>query len=832
MFWENLNLPMSGRVLLFAIFAFVVTTAAAFQASAQQNNNNNNTDSDFAKSLQPFFEQHCYECHDDLTAKGDLDLFALESDVSNPINFVTWMNIYDRVEAGEMPPKENDRPEAKQLTAFLGTVEKPLMAVHAAQKGTVLRRLNRLEYQNTINDLFGTNLDLAANLPEDARSHEFDNVGEALSISMVQMQRYLESARTVLDTAIASKTKPPETKTIRASYADMQGADKFIGSSWHKLPDGAIVFFRRISYPSGMLREANVRTPGRYKVRVTGYAHQSEKPITFSVGATTFKRGAEKPTFGYFSFKPGKAQTVEIDTWIDENYMIETTPYGIYDPDNLIKQNGIDKYKGPGLAIQHIEVEGPIIDEFPSKGHRFVFQDLIRTEIEPRNPADKEKKYYQPKFQIVTQNPVADATAALQGVASRAFRRPASLEKVAPYVDLFQTELASGSTFEEAYRTAVTAIFCAPDFLYLREKPGWLDDFALASRLSYFLTRSAPDDELLAAASAGKLRTDPQALFAQVERLMKHEHFERFIVDFTDAWLNLRDIEFTNPDKTLFPEFDPFLQYSMLRESRSFLRELIDKNMSVANVVKSDFAMLNSRLADHYEIDGVKGADLQRVSLPADSVRGGFMAQGSVLKVSANGNNTSPVVRGVWLMERILGEIPPPPPAAVPGVEPDIRGATTLRELLVKHREAKNCRSCHELIDPPGFAMEGFNPVGGWRERYRALGGNVKKEDKLDKIVHGRKVRYHMGLEVDDSGTLDDGRGFAGYREFRDHLANDPDTLAKALASKLLTFATGREMGFSDRPEIERIVKKAGEKGYGIRDLMINVVTSEIFRKK
>ncbi len=222
------------------------------------------------------------------------------------------------------------------------------------------------------------------------------------------------------------------------------------------------------------------------------------------------------------------------------------------------------------------------------------------------------------------------------------------------------------------------------------------------------------------------------------------------------------------------------------------------------------------------------GPEIRRVKLPVGSERGGFLSQGSVLKVSANGTNTSPVVRGVWVAERILGETPPPPPPGIPGVEPDIRGAKTLRELLDKHRNLDNCRVCHQKIDPPGFALESFNPIGGWRDRFRSLGEGEKVKLEID----GRKVRYKLGPPVDASGQLPDGRQFAGYLEFRDQLASDPDRLAKTLATKLLIFATGREMGFSDRAEIARIVKTSAQNGHNVRDIVHLVIGSEIFRHK
>ncbi len=783
----------------------------------------------FDEPLIPFLETHCYDCHDDSLKKGGLDLFELGVDLSDEAVQAKWVRIYDRVMRGEMPPEDKKQPTEEERRAFSRHLAMPIAKAHEESKGTVLRRLNREEYENTMNDLFGTKLELAKILPEDARSHEFSNVGESLSISMVQMERYLQAVDLVWEDFIVDDIKGLESNVIRVSYAETREAEKFIGTSWHQAKDGAVVFFRRVGYPTGMLRGSGVREPGRYKIRVTGYAYQSENPITFFLGGTTFARGVEKPTYGYYQLKPGKPQTIEIETTIPHNYMVQIEPEGISVSTPELKKIGIENYKGPGLAINHVEIEGPLVEEFPKRGYRLIFDGIDRHEVMPNNPKDRERSYYRPKFDVTSEDPSRDAAQSFKRLATAAFRRPVQNAELTPYLDLFNAEMESGSTFEESLRTGVKAILCSPNFLFLREKPGKLDDYALASRLSYFLNRTSPDAELLADADARLLAGDPKRLLKHADRLLAKPHSERFVIDFTDAWLDLRNIEFTAPDRTLFPEFDPFLQFSMLAESRAFFEELLEQNLSVSNLVKSDFAMLNNRLGRHYGIEGVKSPSIQRVSLPADSPRGGFLSQGSVLKVSANGTNTSPVVRGVWVMERILGKTPPPPPPGIPGVEPDIRGAETLRDLLDKHRNSETCRSCHQMIDPPGFALESFNPIGGWREQFRSLNN---KDKRPEIIVNGQNVRYRIGPEVDSSGQLADGSEFAGFNEFRTLLAQDQSTLARALVTKFLIFATGREMGFSDRPEINRIVKTAAKQGYGVRDLLHLAISSDIFQNK
>ena len=772
------------------------------------------------KELEGFFSSHCYGCHDEDVQKGGLNLVELSRDLSNPETYARWVRLYDRVAGGEMPPEKKPQPSGQELGSFRGSLAPQLARVHEAEKGTILRRLNREEYENTINDLFGTNLKLASQLPEDGRSHEFSNVGNALGISMAQMQKYLDSIDQVMESAIATWPEPPEKILRRVSYAETREGKQFIGKHWGQAEDGAVVFFRRTGYPSGLLRGSGVEISGKYKIRVTGYAYRSDTPVTFHLQAVNWSRGAEQPTPGYFSLPPGKPTTVEVETWIPRGYMVSVAPEGLYDPENSIRKNGIAQYTGPGLAINHVEVEGPLLDEFPSRGHHLVVGELNQ---EVQGHAKHHKASYS------AQDPQRAGRVTLERIAPLVFRRPLEPGELEPFLALLEAELAEGEPVDQAVRTGIAALLCSPQFLYLQEKPGELDDYAIASRLSYFLTRTAPDPALLRAAGAGRLSGDGDELASEVNRLLDGEHLGRWVEDFSNAWLDLRDIEFTAPDRVLFPEFDPFLQYSMLEETRGFLRLLIEENLPIRNIVKSDFAMLNNRLARHYGVDGVEGPEVRPVSLPEGSVRGGILSQGSVLKVTANGTNTSPVLRGVWVLERILGKHPAPPPPGIPGVEPDIRGAETLRQMLDKHRDSTSCQGCHRLIDPPGFALESFNPIGGWRDRYRTLD---PKAEKVMLHVGNGAARYRVGAEVDASGELPNGGEFSGFVEFRDKLAGDEDRLAKAFIKKLLIFATGREIGFSDRPEINRLVQASKKRGHGVRDMIHLVVQSQIFQNK
>ncbi|MEY4484639.1 MAG: hypothetical protein RL693_2091, partial [Verrucomicrobiota bacterium] len=339
-----------------------------------------------------------------------------------------------------------------------------------------------------------------------------------------------------------------------------------------------------------------------------------------------------------------------------------------------------------------------------------------------------------------------------------------------------------------------------------------------------------PDAELIELAQKGEL-SKARTLKAQTERLLNDPRAERFTTNFTGQWLNLRAINETTPDSQLHPEFDPSLQDAMLNETKLFFDEILKNNLNLNNFIDSDWTMLNERLAKQYRIPGVKGTEFQKVALKPEYHRGGVLTHGSVLKVSANGANTSPVLRGAWVLDRIMGTPAPPPPPGVPGVEPDIRGAETLRQQLEKHRTLESCNGCHRVIDPPGFALENYDVIGGWRENYRSLGTGFPKPTE-EQTYGVKNVRWRVGSPVDATGTTSTGKNFTNLLEYKKILMSDSDMFARALTGKIAVYAGGRAMGFSDRTEVDRIARSVSRKGNGFRDLIHEVVQSELFRNK
>jgi hypothetical protein len=699
----------------------------------------------------------------------------------------------------------------------------------------VLRRLNRIEYENTVRDLLGVEVDLKELLPADSSANGFDNVGEALHLSSFQMEKYLEAADKALDLAIANRPEPPPAVKKRYFMKDQHQVKTTTEDVYRQLDDDTVVLFSSSPWTAVVLYELYPSERGDYRFRVSASGFQSDgKEVTYRLDAGNLSMTGKPGLVGYFDAPADKPRIVEFVAHLEPTNTLRIHPYGLASSQS-VHAVGAGKYDGPGLAVEWVDVEGPLNDTWPPASHRRIFGDL------PQGPAPEQN--YSPRVQVVSNDPRADGERILRRFARRAFRRAVTDEDLGPFMALVEAALAEGRPFEQAVRVGLTAIMVSPEFLFLGETPGKLDDFALASRLSYFLWSSMPDEELLGvaergfesaegAAAGGETRSgaatlgDPEVLRAQVERMLDDPKAAAFTENFVGQWLGLRDIDFTLPSHILYPEFDDMLKVSMVRETELFFAEILKHDLSLLNFVSSDFTMLNGRLARLYGIAGIDGWAFRKTPLPEGSHRGGVLTMASVLKVTANGTSTSPVTRGAWMLDRILGTPPPKPPENVAALEPDIRGATTIREQLAKHRQLASCAGCHALIDPPGFVLENFDVIGGWREHYRTSGNGQEV------IVDGRRMPYLQGPKVDPAAVLADGRAFQNIDEFKQLLLQDKDQFARSLTAKLVTYATGGPPAPADRPQIDAIVGKVGEKGDGLRSLVHEIVQSELFRRK
>lgn len=502
----------------------------------------------------------------------------------------------------------------------------------------------------------------------------------------------------------------------------------------------------------------------------------------------------------------------------------------------------MQKDGAPSVAFRWMEVEGPLYDASTTAGYRLLFGDLPLSEApkgargvtipvqgSEQNTA-KSGTRNEVTVEVVTARPKEDAQRLMRAFLARAYREPVVESDVRLFLALVDERLKVGLSFTEAMLAGYTAVLSSPKFIYLHEKPGRLDDNALATRLSLFLWNSLPDETLRRRAMNGDLKR-PDILHAETERLLNDPKSQRFVEAFLDYWMDLRKIEDSTPSTTLYNDYylDDALTEAALLESQLYFADMVQRNVPARHIVDADYTFLNERLAQHYGISDVKGIAMRRVTLPKDSPRGGFMTQASVLKVTANGTTTSPVLRGKWIMERILGyEIPPPPPVAA--VEPDIRGAVTIRQQLDQHRADPSCASCHSKMDPPGFALESFDVMGGWRERYRGVDETKPAEKGRGK--NGHLFAFHYGLPVDSSGQLPDGRPFTNIREFKQLLQTEETLIARNLAKQLVTYATGAPVRFSDRAPLESILQRAKPDNYGVRSLIHEIVQSELFCNK
>ena len=775
------------------------------------------------KELRPFIEKHCADCHDADDAKGGLDFGKLPSDLNRPETLAKWVHIFDRVDQGEMPPKKKARPEASEKANFTKTLATSLATADQANKATVLRRLNRNELEQTLNDLLGINEELAPLLPEDGRAQGFDKVGEALDLSSVHLQRTMDAARQALNAAM-NKGDAPEKIDKTIGFGDGRNATH-IGKSWRKLEDGSVVVFSEGGYPA-VMADFEVTVPGLYRVTLSGRSFQNTKPVMATVFTGAFGSGTPTRFLSTQEFS-AEGSEIKLELQLKARDKIRLFPSLREFDYNTNQKTGPGKYPGPGLALKPMRVEGPLVPQWPGLGHKLLFGDLPNA---PTAEAAKRMKYErrrtQQMYETTSSQPSVDGARLLKGLMARVSREKSSPNQADPYIKLFEAELKNGSTFEESLLTAYTAVLCSPANLYFHEQPGRLDGWAVASRLSYMFWGTAPDDELRKHAESGAL-LKPATLRAQTDRLLADRRAQRFVRDFTDQWLSLRNIDATTPDKQLYPEYDDALKAAMLDETRGFFAEVLAKNLSVTDFLDSDWTMLNNRLARHYDIPDVEGVAFRKVALKPEYHRGGLLTHASILKVSANGSNTSPVMRGAWVLDRILGTPPSPPPPGTPGVEPDIRGATTLRQMLEKHRTTESCNSCHSKIDPPGFALESYDVAGGWQTNYRSLGKQFKSPPNL------KRVQWRIGPPVDASGTTADGKAFADLKEFKQKvLLADPEAFTLALTRKLAAYGSGRAMGFSDRTELQRLARQTFTQGNGLRDLLHNLIQSEIFLTK
>ena len=814
---------MNARTLRLLLGGVLVASTAAAQS--------------FEQDLKPLVRDSCVRCHGVRTVTP-LNLVDLGYDLTDHETVATWEKVYDRLSRGEMPPDTAPQPDRASVDAALRSLKHALTDASLAARGgqrAPLRRLTRLEYAHTISDLLGVDPEIATELslglPAEADSGGFDTVAANQSMSPLHVRSYLTAADAALDAALVTGPPPP-VERFEIDYATSQRLYRHsqavaLGQGMARQLDDAYVAFFDYGATFTFHSESEgvaIPYPGRYRVSVEAYRYQADTPVALKIyrGVRAGVAATLNDLIGWFDLVDDETVTVEVTPFLRPGHLIGVAPAdadGDDDPALAFEDRSkgyrevLKTYEGEGIAFKSMTIEGPLLDGWPSVSTR---QLLPGVELDEAGEVR------------LTKDPYAHVVDAVSALAPRAFRRPVGEEEVATYASLARPVLDAGRPFVEAVRVPLRAILSAPSFLYLGGESAapTLDDVELASRLSYFLWRSQPDAELLAVAADGRL-SDPAVLKTQVDRLLDDPRSRRFVDDFAGQAFRLYEITATNPDPGLYPEYDDRLGQAMAEETRLFLAELVAEDLSAANLVDADFTFLNRPLAEHYGVPGVVGTALHRVELPDGSPRGGLLTQAAIHKITANGTTSSPIPRGNFVLTNLLGQPAPPPPAAVDIPEPDTRGTTTIREQLDAHRASPVCANCHRTIDPPGFAMESFDPTGGFRTRYRLSGG--QKEYGSFVI----RNPYLEGLPVDASGITPDGHAFSGIEDYkRLLLETEFDQVARHLASQLLVFSTGAEIEFADRDAVEAIVEAGRDEGHPVRTMIHRVVESDLFRSR
>ena len=798
-----------------------------------------------AELPRAFLKQYCFKCHGPDKQKAKRRYDQLPSTISTLDELELWQEILDQLNLAEMPPEDEMQPAKPQLLEAIRSITQSIAAARPrfAQQArhTPLRRMNSWEYRQTIGDLLGLNVEAwnpAENFPPEVKVNGFDNNGAGLITSGLLLDHYLSTAAQAIERATQFGARPALKKYAQQTPFYFNGNESkdlpklFKVDRFRFIPETPYTDLYGRHYRGGHIgflplhRQGGVAHSGVYIIRVraaaVGRVHDYGKalgdfrngdPLVMEI-ASVDRRGSVTST-GNVSKMTSLARielTNEDPKWFEWKVYMEAG----YEPEvrfrngplaakrmvrvlttqaadkpefkpfvdmkpGYEKAHGVLKaYRGPKLRVWEIQISGPFVKEWPLSGHQLMYGSL--------KPEDLNRDNMRERLRIF---------------AAKAFRRPLRPGELNPIESMVYRKLGEGMKPLKALQLGFQTILCSPSFLFLEEGEGNLSEHALAARLSYFLWSSTPDAELLKLAGKNKLKTSA-TLREQVNRMLQDQRSNRFVQNFTRVWLNLDNIGETPPSKDFTVYYRDNLEEAMRNETQDFFKHVLERNLPPSEFLEANYSFLNRELALHYGIEGIKGNHMRQVSIKG-TPRGGLLGQGAFLTASANGVDTSPVVRGIYVMEKLLGYSPPQPPPDVPEIEPDIRGAKTIREQLAKHREIATCAECHRKIDPLGFALENFDAIGRWRDQ------------------------YGKGMPVNPAGKLPSGEAFASAGEFKNLMAQKHDQFTRCLTQKLLTYATGREQVPTDRPVIDSILREMKKDNQGLRDLIHLIVLSEVF---
>lgn len=796
---------------------FLLISATAFAADP---------DPSFSKDVEPFFQEHCIRCHGEDKQKGDFRIDTLSRDFRNGEDTELWFEIITRMGAGEMPPDDEPKlpsaEESHEVMEWLTARIKEGEAARLAKRPPVAHyRLSREEYAYTVYDLLGVNYDTRAPgaFSEDPEWHGFQRIGSELSLAPSHVEKYLIAAEEIVNQAF-----PDEEPRYLETHRDALDIDWHNREKREELEEiGITDQIRMLIWPGLQLsylrpHGSHAHAAGTYRARmqVSGLAPEGSRPPHL----TLWSKALDKMIFEADVLAPeDKPVILEFETYLPAGKIDISISNAVPGPSNSGRSGR------PGgfvfTTLDDPKSRAPWQRKMTDDDGNPLYPFLIFDWIEWEGPITKPEDLTKREGLFPEEGaPVEVIQECLQRFAGRAWRRPVTGEEMARYLDIVQTQLDSGIDFRTSYKAGLIGILASKNFTYLAEgSPGTnrmdLTDQELASRLSYFLWSSMPDAELSKLAQEKKL-DEPKVLRAQFARMIANPKFERFTDSFPHQWLQLEKVGMFPPDEKLYPDYDKWLEQSMVLETKSYFAEMLHGNRPIREFIDSNWTMLNPRLAYHYELPILSKPEFQRVSLKADDHRGGILTHGSVLSLSSDGTRHRPVHRGVWISEVILGKTPPPPPANVAAIEPNPvdEPKATIRQKLDAHKANPNCASCHAKMDPLGLAFDNYDAIGRWRTEEIVMNGTGKNPP------------------VDASGQLTDGRTFDSPAAFKKLLADDTDAFAHAFTEKLANYALRRTMTVDDTERLNAIVATSRKSNYRLKDMLEAFVTSELFQKR
>lgn len=788
-----------------------------------------------ADSFEGFLEKHCVRCHGPAKVEGDVRIDMYSRDFKAGADAHHWGEVLDRINSGQMPPKGEPKPLQDEIAAFVTSLDARLRegraARMAARAAVAHYRLSRKEYQNTVYDLLGVRYDPAkpGELNEDTLWHGFERIGSELSLSPSHVDRYYRAAEIVLDRAFPATSSEP--RKVRKTAVDLRyhggkTQQETLDRFGIKRPLRYLLFPGRVeaALSPNWFGRTGPEHSGLYRLRIqaSGIRPLGGQPAHLSIGKET----GEETVAGLIEFDitapEDKPAVHEFEAFLE---MPANLHFAVVASDVVDRRAGAafrNSLASPNYMFTHssetllLNPNAPQM--FDDKGNG-LFSTVLVDWLEWEGPLETEAE----KSRRVGLVPADDATPEvvsehLQRFAERAWRRPVRPDELAEYLNAYRTEREAGETTAAAYRVAMAGVLTSRHFIYIvegdvpaRER---LNDSELATRLSYFLWSSMPDDGLFAAARGAGL--NGESLQKEVDRLLTDSKTSRFIDDFARQWLQLHRVGMFPPDKKLYPNYDAWLETSLRAEPVEFFREMFSRNLPVDSMIDSDWTMANARLCDFYGLPEPDSGGFQRVALKPENHRGGLLTMGAVLGLTSDGTRHRPVHRGVWVSEAIFGKTPPPPPANVDPIEPNPPESpkATIRQKIEAHRNHASCAACHAKIDHFGIAWDNYDAIGQWRTREKVAKGIG--EDPL----------------IDPSGVMPDGRPFQDSVQFKRLLLEDRDQIARAFIEHLCTYALRRVLTVDDQDDLKLIAIEAKKSHYRVKDIVRAVALSELIRKR